>query len=70
MPWSAVEVQLPGDLFLLSGVSDGVEHEIHGLICSGCVADNVVIKQIPNDGKVHNALCRMDVRNIGSPTSD
>ena len=45
----AVDMQLPGDPFLLLGIADGGKHESHGLMGSGFVGDKAAVKEATDD---------------------
>ena len=63
----AVEVQLPGGLLFSHSIADGVEYKAHGLIGSGFVGDNAVVKEITDDGKVQDSLRCVNVGYVGYP---
>ena len=65
----AVELQLRSDSLFLSPHSktDGIQYQIHCLLCSGLVGHNAVIIEIPDHGQVKDALAGMDVGNIRDP---
>ena len=61
----AVELQLRSDLlFLLHGKSDGVQHKIYTLICSGFICNNAIIEQIPDHRQIEHTLPGMDIGDI------
>lgn len=47
--------------------TDGIQYQIHCLLCSGLVGHNAVIIEIPDHGQVKDALAGMDVGNIRDP---
>ena len=63
------EVQLRSDcLFLvLHGQADGVQNQIHRLLCFGLVSHNAVVVEITDYGQVQNTLLCVDVRDVRDP---
>ena len=53
-----MELQLRSDSLFLSPHSktDGIQYQIHCLLCSGLVGHNAVIIEIPDHGQVKDAL--------------
>ena len=68
-PLVAVELQLCGDLLLFSAYckTDGIQHEVHRLLCSSLVDHNAVVVQIPDHGQVQLTLLCLNVGDIGHP---
>ena len=68
-PLVAVELQRCSDsLFLLHHSQvDGIQNEIHRLLCTGLIGNNAVIIQITNRGWVQHSLFGVDVGDIGHP---
>ena len=64
---AAVELQLPSGLLFSHCIANGVEYKAHGLIGSGFVGDNAVVKEVMDDGKVQDTLCCVNIRYVGSP---
>ena len=54
----AVELQLCSDpLFLFPhGKSNGVQHQIHRLLCSGLISHDAVVIEIPDNGQIQYTL--------------
>ena len=65
----AVELQLCGDLLLFSAycLSDGVQHQVHRLLCCSFVGHNTVVIQISDHGQVQHTLFGVDVRDVRYP---
>ena len=65
----AVEMQLCGDLRLFSAycLSDGVQHQVHRLLCCSFVGHNTVVIQISDHGQVQHTLFGVDVRDVRYP---
>ncbi len=65
---AAVELQLRGcPLFLLlHGQMNGVQNQIHSLICSGFAGHNATVIEVPDHGQVQYALLGVDIRDLRS----
>ena len=64
-----MEVQLcSGPLFSPAhSQPNGVQHQIHCLLCPGLVGHDAVVIEIPDHGQIQYALLCMDVGNIRYP---
>ena len=63
----AVELQLPSGLLFSHCITNGIKHEAHGLIDSGFVGDNAVVKEVTDDGKVQDTLRCVNVGYVDYP---
>ena len=60
----AVELQLPSGFLFSHSITNGIQHKPHGLIGTGFV----VVKEVPDDGKVKDALhCPTPIPLLASP---
>ena len=64
---AAVELQLHSGLLFSHCIVDGVEYKAHGLIGSGFVGDNAVVKEVTDDAKVQDTLRCVNVGYVGYP---
>ena len=57
----AEKLQLLSGVLFSHSLTDDVEHKTHGLIGSGFVGDNAVVKEVTDDGKVYFRMIRNTV---------
>ena len=64
-----MELQLRSDPLSLSlhGQADGVQNQIHRLLCSGFVSDDAVVVEVPDHGQVQYALPGVAVGDVRYP---
>ena len=64
-----MELQLRSDpLFLaLHCQADGVQNQIHRLLCSGFVGHDAVVVEVPDHGQVQYTLLGVDVGDVRYP---
>ena len=65
----AVELQLRSGLlfYLLHSKMNGIQHQVHGLFCSGFVSHNGVVIEIPDHGQIQDTLLGVDVGDVRYP---
>ena len=65
----AVELQLCSDpLFLFPhGEPNGVQHQIHRLLCPGLVSHDAVVVEVTDHRQVQHTLLGVDVRDVRDP---
>ena len=51
----------------LHGQTNGVQDQIHRLLCSSLISHDAVVIEIPDHGQIQYPLLRLDVRNICYP---
>ena len=68
-PLVAVELQLCGDLLLFFAdcQPDGVQDQIHCLLCPSLVSHNAVVVEVTDHRQVQHSLFGMDIRNVRDP---